>query len=193
MKTRPDTTRVYVALLRGINVGGANLVSMTSLKESFERIGFEDVRSYINSGNVLFRAGDEDPAALEQRIDGMLARSHRLPVKTVVRNEPEMARVVKTITAAWKPDPQWKCNVIFLRRHLDARRVLAEATLDSDIERAVACPGTLVWSARIKSLSRTAMMAFARSPLYQEATVRSVATTTTILQLMREKASNRPM
>jgi uncharacterized protein (DUF1697 family) len=180
------TARVYVALLRGVNVGGANPISMTSLKASFERLGFQDVRSYINSGNVLFRAGDEDPAALERRIDGMLARAHALPVKAVVRSQPEMARVVRTIAAAWKPDPQWKCNVIFLRRHLDAKRVLAEATLDAQIERAAACPGALVWSARIKNLSRTAMMKFGRSPLYQEATVRNVATTSRILQLMRE-------
>jgi uncharacterized protein (DUF1697 family) len=47
---------VYVALLRGINVGGNNMVPMKALKASFEKLGFRDVATYINSGNVVFRA-----------------------------------------------------------------------------------------------------------------------------------------
>jgi uncharacterized protein (DUF1697 family) len=46
---------VFVALLRGINVGGKNIVSIKALKESFERCGFDDVSTYLNSGNVLFK------------------------------------------------------------------------------------------------------------------------------------------
>jgi len=45
----------YVALLRGINVGGNNMISMKSLKASFDELGFQDVATYINSGNILFK------------------------------------------------------------------------------------------------------------------------------------------
>ena len=56
-RSKRDTASVvYVAFLRGINVGGKNIVSMASLKANFERIGLQDVSTYINSGNVLFRA-----------------------------------------------------------------------------------------------------------------------------------------
>ena len=47
---------VYVALLRGINVGGKNIVEMARLKQAFEELGFTSVKTYINSGNVIFRA-----------------------------------------------------------------------------------------------------------------------------------------
>src|SRR5919198_6276780 len=117
--SKRDSSGVYVALLRGVNVGGNNIVSMKALTASFERLGFHDVQTYINSGNVLFRAKDADPRELEDRIDRMLAREHGLKGKTVVRSTAEMARLVKTIDKEWKPDPAWKYNVIFLRHTLD--------------------------------------------------------------------------
>ena len=57
----------YVALLRGINVGGNNKVSMTELKTCLEEAGFENVSTYINSGNVLFESEANDAVKLAQR------------------------------------------------------------------------------------------------------------------------------
>jgi uncharacterized protein (DUF1697 family) len=180
---------VYVALLRGVNVGGNNIVSMKALKESFERLGFDDVQTYINSGNVLFRTREADPRKLEDRIDRMLARTHGLKGKTVVRNDAEMARLVKTIDKEWKPDPEWKCNVIFLRHTLDPKRVVEGFQLEPDIERVVCCPGTLLWSAQTSALARTAMFKLGRGAIYQEITVRNVNTTKKILELMQRMKS----
>jgi uncharacterized protein (DUF1697 family) len=58
----------YVALLRGINVGGKNLIPMAQLRECFERMGFSDVTTYIQSGNVLFWAAEVDESAVEERL-----------------------------------------------------------------------------------------------------------------------------
>jgi uncharacterized protein (DUF1697 family) len=58
----------YVALLRGINVGGNNLIRMVALKASFERAGFRNVATYIQSGNVVFESEDNDGGTLERRI-----------------------------------------------------------------------------------------------------------------------------
>lgn len=187
---RRGSSGVYVALLRGINVGGNNIVSMKSLKESFERLGFDDVQTYINSGNVLFRAREADSRRLEDHIDRMLVREHGLKGKTVVRSDAEMARLVKTMTKEWKPDPEWKYNVIFLRHTLDPNSVVDGFELKPDIERVVCCPGTLLWSARTSSLGRTAMLRLAGRPVYQEMTVRNVNTTKKILELMQRMKSN---
>src|SRR5262245_25015827 len=157
---------------------------MRSLKESFEDLGLRDVRTYINTGNVLFRAASRDPASLERTIDRMLSRAHALPAKTIVRSQAEMARLVDTIRSTWKTRPGWKYNVIFLHRELQPRRVLAAFELKPEIEHAVACAGTLLWSASLSGFSRTAMMKFGRSPFYQQATVRSTTTTAKILELM---------
>jgi uncharacterized protein (DUF1697 family) len=175
---------VYVALLRGINVGGNNMVSMKALKETFGTLGFGDVQTYINSGNVLFRARETDPRRLENRIDRMLLREHALKGKTVVRSEEEMARLVRRIDAAWKPDPEWRYNVIFLRHTLDPEAVVKDIALDPEVERVVCCPGTLLWSARVSSITRSAMLKLSSRPAYQQMTVRNVNTTKKILQLM---------
>ena len=60
----------YVALLRGINVGGKNAVAMAELRDEFEKLGFADVATYINSGNVLFRAPRQGAVKLAAEITG---------------------------------------------------------------------------------------------------------------------------
>src|SRR5437762_59782 len=106
---------LFVCLLRGINVGGNNMISMSSLKTSFEQMGFTDVTTYINSGNIIFRAKHSDARKLEAKIEGMLEREYQLGCKVVVRSFSEMAALVKSLPKTWNGDALWKYNVIFLR------------------------------------------------------------------------------
>ena len=175
----------YVALLRGINVGGKNMVSMKSLKESFERLGFRDVTTYINSGNILFRGDENDPRKVEARIDRMLTREFGLKGRTVVRNLAEMSRLVKKINETWKPDARWRYNVVFLRHTIDSPAILDGIALKPEIENVVYCPGTLLWSARVDALTRSAMLKLGSRPIYREMTVRNVNTTTKVCELMQ--------
>ena len=175
----------YVAFLRGINVGGRNIVSMASLKANFEHMGFQDVTTYINSGNVLFRAASIDGRDLARRIERTLSRKYHLEVKAVVRSYAEMARLMKTMASAWKSDRRWRYNVIFLRPAVDSERVLAGIEIKRALERVVYCPGTLLWSARLSALGRTAMLKLSTRPIYQEMTVRNANTTTTVFALMQ--------
>jgi uncharacterized protein (DUF1697 family) len=114
----------------------------------------------------------------------MLHAEYGLPIKTVVRSHAEMARLVKTISATWKPDARWRYNVMFLRHPIDSKDVLAGIDCKPDLERVVYVPGTLLWSARIDALTRSAMLKLSGKPLYREMTVRNVNTTTKLLALM---------
>jgi uncharacterized protein (DUF1697 family) len=181
----PRSLNVYVALLRGINVGGNNLVPMKSLKEHFERLGLRDVKTYINSGNVVFRSPERDPRALETRLDRMLAQVYGLKGGTVVRGTREIAAVVKALDREETLPADWKCNVIFLRHTIDPKRTLEDIALLPEIERVVCCPGTWLWSASVAGMNRSAMMKLGRSPLYKEMTVRNVNTTRAVLALMQ--------
>jgi uncharacterized protein (DUF1697 family) len=69
---RKSTSNVFVALLRGVNVGGNNMISMSSLKQSFETMGFTDVSTYINSGNIIFKSKEADARKLETKIEKVL-------------------------------------------------------------------------------------------------------------------------
>ena len=87
---KKQASNIFVALLRGINVGGNNMIRMSALKAGFERLGFTDVSTYINSGNVLFRTDAADPRKVEQKIERMLADEYRVPCKVVIRSAGEM-------------------------------------------------------------------------------------------------------
>src|SRR5262245_24475201 len=129
----------YAAFLRGINVGGKNAVGMTALKVRLGRLGFRDIVTYINSGNIVFRTATTDSRALERKIDRVLARDFSVPARTVVRTHSEMARLVKTIARTWKLNPAWRYNVIFLHHVIDSPKVLDGIVPKADIERVTYC------------------------------------------------------
>ena len=181
-----DRVGVYVALLRGVNVGGNNMVSMKALKESFSALGFRDVATYINSGNILFRSKKREGAAIERDIDHMLECDYSLNGRTVVRDLAQMAELMTTISSTWqRRRADWRYNVIFLRREIDSADVLAGIQAKPQIEQVVYCPGTLLWSAHVPSVSRTAMAKLSSRPLYRDMTVRNVNTTTKVHELMQ--------
>ncbi|HEV2905140.1 MAG TPA: DUF1697 domain-containing protein, partial [Pyrinomonadaceae bacterium] len=133
---KPSAT-VFVALLRGVNVGGNNIISMKSLKTSFEEMGFSDVSTYINSGNILFKAKESDQRKLETKIEAMLSSEHKLGCKVVVRSFAEMATLVENLPKNWNGDSDWKYNVIFLRHSIDSEKVLENLGPKREIEKVV--------------------------------------------------------
>jgi len=84
----------HVALLRGINVGGKNMLAMTALAKRFTDAGCEDVVTYINSGNVVFRATATLAKKLPAVITAALAKHHELQIPIVLRTAAELAAVV---------------------------------------------------------------------------------------------------
>jgi len=88
----PMTT--WIALLRGINVGGNRRVPMAELRAALEAIGLDDVRTYIVSGNVVFRSRRSDAVALTQEIEAAIERRFGFPVAVVLRTASEMRQVV---------------------------------------------------------------------------------------------------
>lgn len=84
----------YVALLRGVNVGGNNKVPMATLRELCEGIGGTDVRTYVQSGNVVFTAGRKATGSVADALGGAIAAALDLRITVVVRTAAEMAAVV---------------------------------------------------------------------------------------------------
>lgn len=87
----------YIALLRGINVGGHN-VKMERLRELFAELGFANVRSYIASGNVFFETDETDRGALTARIEAHLADGLRFEAPVFLRTPDELERILESAT-----------------------------------------------------------------------------------------------
>ena len=88
-------TERHVSLLRGINVGGHNLVSMARLRALYEALGCEDVTTYLQSGNVVFRR-DRDPAAVRRGVERALKRELGLDVRVLDRTHADLAGIVES-------------------------------------------------------------------------------------------------
>jgi uncharacterized protein (DUF1697 family) len=86
--------RTYMALLRGVNVGTANRIAMADLRGALANLGYSDVRTLLNSGNAVFRAAEDEPAAIAAHIRQALAEMLRNPCPVVVLAAEDLARVV---------------------------------------------------------------------------------------------------
>jgi uncharacterized protein (DUF1697 family) len=86
---------VYVAMLRGINVGGNRLIKMDALRRSFETLGFMEVKTYIQSGNVVFKAAKSLPDKLSKRIENKLESDFGFAVPVVTRAAEEIGRAIE--------------------------------------------------------------------------------------------------
>jgi uncharacterized protein (DUF1697 family) len=177
---------LFVALLRGVNVGGNSMISMIALKKSFERMGFTHVSTYINSGNVIFNARESDARKLEQKIERMLVKEYDLSSKVVLRSFLEMKKLVQSLPREWDGDSSWRYNVIFLRHTIDSEAILAELPANSDVEQVVYRPGALLWSAHVDQISRSKMGKLSSRKISQDMTVRNLNTTKKLCELMKK-------
>ena len=183
---------VFVALLRGVNVGGNNMISMSSLKKSFEALGFNDVVTYINSGNIIFKSKEADARKLESKIEKMLSKEYQLDSRVVLRSLSEMEKLVKNLPRNWNDDSGWRYNVIFLRHTIDSEKILAELEVKKDIEEVVYYPGALFWSAQISELTRTNMLKLSSRKMYLDMTIRNQNTTRKLYALMKKVVESDP-
>ena len=173
----------YVALLRGINVGGRTLVKMADLKTCFEQLGLEDVSTYIASGNVLFESGD-DAAELATTIEAAIEQRFELPVKVVVLDRASYARIVKAIPKPWIGDGSLRANVAFVRPGTDAKAVVRDLEPDPAVEEVKAVKGAILWATRRDALNRSVMRKLIAGAAYKELTVRNLNTTLKLQELL---------
>src|SRR5580698_9510318 len=85
----------YIAMLRGINVSGQKLIKMEQLRASFEALGFGDVKTYVQSGNVVFKSAKVSEAGLVGKIVRKILDDFGHSVSVLVRTSTELAEVLK--------------------------------------------------------------------------------------------------
>ena len=176
----------YVALLRGINVGGNNIIPMAALAKTFERMKFSSVRTFIASGNVIFQAPTQDLRKLEQKIEKQLEKEFDYEATVVVKSKSEMDAIDKGIARDWKKlDEKQRYYVIFLRHAIDNKRLLEQFEARAGVETLTYVPGALLWAAKKSDIGKsTVSRKLLAKPIYQEVTVRNVNTTRKLVELM---------
>lgn len=181
---------IYVALLRGINVGGNNLIRMPALKAAFEADGFEDVATYIQSGNVLFSSPETRPPGLTDRIEAMLAESFDYVPTVVVRSRRQMRAIVDRAPKGFGAQPaKYRYDAIFLKEPLSAKTAIESVPTNPAVDTAHAGTGVLYFSRLTAKATQSRLNKIVSSAIYPSVTIRNWNTTTKLLSLMDEASA----
>ncbi|QQK79518.1 DUF1697 domain-containing protein [Salicibibacter cibi] len=180
---------VYIALLRGINVGGKNKVDMKLLKQTFEKAEMNDVVTYINTGNIIFSCKGISKAELSSILEEAIHYDFGLQIKVVVRSVDDVRRIINAIPDTWKNDKDSKSDVMFLWDEIDDESVLENVVIKPNIDTVKYVPGAILWSVEKKNVTKSGMSKIVGSKLYKQVTVRNVNTARKIYELMQAKIS----
>jgi uncharacterized protein (DUF1697 family) len=178
----------YIALLRGVNVGGNNKIAMPELKSAFERTGFENVETYINSGNVIF-SSDLNETSVKAACESLIEKNLGIKTKVAIITAAELRDPLANAPDWWNDSVDSRHNVLF---------VIAPATVDEvcsaigeikpEYEQ-IASHGKLIfWSVRIATISRTRWSKIVQTKAaYNVITVRNANTAVRLGELSRNE------
>jgi uncharacterized protein (DUF1697 family) len=188
---RPNGKR-YLALLRGINVGGKNLIGMPALKECFENHGFSDVATYIQSGNVLFQSTESNLERLTNHIQKALSEEFNYASRVVVVSHEQLKAAVQSAPGGFGTNPaEYRYDVLFLKPPLTADEAMKSITTREGVDEAFAGKGVIYFSRLIARATQSYLSRVVSLPVYQSMTIRNWNTTTKLLALMDAKAETK--
>jgi len=175
----------YVALLRAINVGGNSIIKMVDLKAVFEKNGFENVRTYIQSGNVVFESS-ENEKELEKRIENILSKAFKYNSTVLVRSQVEIQKVLAEVPKEWKKRKDLRCYLAFIKEPLLVQQAVKEVELKEGVDFVKAGGRVLYLSTLLSGLSKSNLSKLITKKIYKQMTMRNYNTTQKIAEMMEK-------
>lgn len=124
----------FAAFLRGINVGGNKTIKMEELKETFEKLSFKNVKTVLNSGNVLFDSAEKDQSKLEIKIEKAILKYFGLTSSVVVRPMAYLKEIFEAEPFKLiKVTPQTRLYISFLKDDVKSKLKIPYASADKSI------------------------------------------------------------
>jgi uncharacterized protein (DUF1697 family) len=183
----------YLALLRGINVGGGNIIRMADLKTCLEASRLENVATYIASGNVLFDSAETNTARLAGALERVLSRTFSpYKARLVLCSHAKLEQIVRKAPKSFGTQPKkYRYEVIFLKEPITASEAMKSVPTKDGVDRVVGGPDVLYFSRLIAKAAQSRLTRIVTLPLYQSLTIRSWNTTIKLLALMDARAQPR--
>lgn len=176
----------YIALLRGINVGGNSKVSMAELKICFKQLGCRNVLTYINSGNVIFDYAQTDAAKLSDMCESAIEKQFGFHIVCTLLSANELLEALKH-APKWWDSGDGKHNAIFVIAPKTVEEIMSEVgEAKPEYELVAAHQPIIFWSAPIKTFSRTRYSKIVGTKAYQFITIRSANTTKKLAELCQK-------
>jgi uncharacterized protein (DUF1697 family) len=176
----------YIALLRGINVGGKNKVSMTQLKHHLENVGYKNVRSYINSGNVLFESA-LDAKTLGTAIEKILVQNFTLDsslIRVLVLTSDQLKRIVDNKPAGFGEQPEYYHSDVIFLINMPVNDAMKVFSPKEGVDTVWQGDG-VIYSRRVSEhRTKSRLNRIMGTPEYKSMTIRNWNTTTKLLELI---------
>jgi uncharacterized protein (DUF1697 family) len=180
----------YIALLRGINVGGNNTVAMSDLRACFMGLGFTDVATYINSGNVLFSSDQADVVKLVEQCEAAIENQFGFSVIVMVLSAKDLKDALDHAPDWWTGDPKVMRNeALFVIPPTIAEEVLAEIKKKSPTVDKFATHGQVIfWNLPKENYNKSVVSKIIGTPIYRRVTIRGANTVRKLLELSANSA-----
>lgn len=179
----------YLALLRGINVGGNNIISMPNLKICFESMGFDDVSTYIQSGNVLFSSPLKDKLKLEKQIEEKLTETFGYNAMVVIISSKQLESIVNDAPAGFGTRPEdFRYDVLFLKEPLKSEEAILSLKFKEGVDYAATGEGVLYFRRLQARASQSYLSRITLLPIYKQMTIRNWNTTYKLYTLLNPAA-----
>ena len=179
---------IYVALLRGINVGGNNKIEMKKLKITFERLGCSNVITYINSGNIIFEDRHRSHSILTGEIENGIREDFGLTIKVLLRDFDNIQNICNNLPGNWVKNEIMRTDVMFLWENIDYPGIVDELRI-KPVDQVKYVPGAILWNILDKDYTRSAMPNLVGTKTYKAMTIRNVNTVRKIYEIMVDAAS----
>ena len=147
----------YIAFLRGININGKNKVPMAELKQGFEKLDFGDVKTYLNSGNVIFSNDEEDAKKFTNQIEVMIKNRFGLDIPVFIILKEELDNILHNAPDWWgNGDNEIYDNLIFIMPPATSAEVYSEiGEPKADLEKIKVYKDVIFWSFSRKDYQKT--------------------------------------
>ena len=165
----------YVALLRGINVGTSARINMKEVKTLFEKNGFTEVLTYINSGNIVFESRNNEDT-LQREVEEILFAEFNQKIRSLVMNGNRIVSISNMIPAEWKNDDIQKTDVAYLFNEINNEKILESLPVNKDFIRLIYADGAIIWNVDRKDYNKSRLNKIISHKMYKEMTVRNVNT-----------------
>jgi uncharacterized protein (DUF1697 family) len=177
----------YVALLRGINVGGNNSIKMDALRKIFSEMGFSGVKTYIQTGNVIFTDIEKSKSKLTRKIEEKLLVEMKSKITVAVLPFSEIKEILYKKPEDYGEDSEnYKYDILFLLEPLRAKEAAKEFNPRAGVDKLYEGKNVLYHSILKKERTKSHLSKILESKIYPKLTIRNWNTTKRIYEIMNE-------
>lgn len=176
----------YLCLLRGVNVGGKNKVSMSELKTGLEKVGFTEVFTYINSGNVIVETTLKSPREVEKTVEKLLPTLFKLDtaiIKIRAINQADLKTVVEKAPKGFGTKPEIYHSDVLFPMDATSKEIFQETEMREGVDDGWEANGVVYYQRLSAERTKSKLGKIIAKPIYKSITIRSWQTTVKLLAL----------